>query len=153
VTRRSLEIKVDQLWSCVFGHFFPLSEGYLIVPRAPVDGSAKSPDFTIRYLKNGVFYTILTMENKRASEDTSDAAWAATVAQLEEYLNLVPHKAKLKPNLEVGLVGIGQHVRFYCRQDGGDLLDYPGSDVNAWHILKQAKKIDDLLEGIKKAMA
>jgi hypothetical protein len=51
----------------VFGHFFPFSEGYLIVPRARADGSAKSPDFTIRYLKNGVEYTILTMENKRAS--------------------------------------------------------------------------------------
>jgi hypothetical protein len=41
----------------VFGHFSPFSEGYLIVPRARADGSAKSPDFTIRYLKNGVEYT------------------------------------------------------------------------------------------------
>jgi hypothetical protein len=145
VTKKSLENKVDQLWSCVFAYLFSFSKGYLIVSKDRVDGSAKSPDFTIKYLKNGVESTILVMENKRASAYTHSAVWAKAVAELDGYLDLVPEKAKLNPNLDVGLVGIGQFVRFYCRQDGGPLMDYPGSDIRPWHIMRDAKKIGDLL--------
>jgi hypothetical protein len=66
VTQKSLENNVDQLWSCVFRHFFPFSEGYLIVPRDHLDDTANAPDITIKQLKDGVVYIILTMENKRA---------------------------------------------------------------------------------------
>jgi hypothetical protein len=99
--------KVDQLWSCVFGHLIPISEGYLIVPRGRLDDTANAPDITIKQLKDSVAYTILTMENKRALGDRHDAMWAETVTESDKYLDLVPAKTNPNPNLRSAWSGSG----------------------------------------------
>jgi hypothetical protein len=87
--------------------------------REPVDESTNAPDITVKRLRNGVCHTILTMENKRASFESSTAKWKEAVGELQDYLDRVPHAAKPDPAFEIGLVGIGRTVRFYCRQEGG----------------------------------
>ncbi|KIM93619.1 hypothetical protein OIDMADRAFT_61546 [Oidiodendron maius Zn] len=153
VTKDSLECKVDQLWICIFAKFFPDSEGFIIVPKDGIENSQKAPDITIKYLHNEKkFLTVLTMENKRAKFDGQPAVWQQAVGELDEYLDLIPDRAKLKPKLEIGLVGIGKRVRFYCRRNGGDIMDYPGSKGRHLHVKKDAKQIEGLLNKIKKAM-
>lgn len=109
----SLENKVDQLWPCIFAHYFPFSEGYRVAMREPVDDTTNAPDITVKRLRNGVCHTIIAMENKRALFESESAKWAEAVNELVDYLDRVPDSVKLNPALEIGLVGIGKYVRFY----------------------------------------
>lgn len=71
----------------------------------------------IKSSKDGVVYTILTMENKRRLGEGQDAIWAEALRKLDGYLDLVPKKQKPNPKFEVGLTGVRQWVRFCCRQN------------------------------------
>jgi hypothetical protein len=121
--------------------------------REPVDDSTKAPDITVKRLRNGVCHTILTMENKRASSDTKTAEWKEAVRELDEYLDLVPQAEKPDPAFEIGLVGIGIYVRFYCRRGNTQSLeDYPGSGVNALNVETNAATIHQFITEIKDSM-
>jgi hypothetical protein len=71
---------------------------------------------------------------------------------LKEYLDRVPHSAKPDPAFEIGLVGIGRSVRFYCRQGTQSLDDYPGCGVDALDVKDDAGEIHNFILDIKTRM-
>ena len=152
VTPTSYENKVDQLWCAIFQHYFPYSEQFLVVPRERLNGP-QAPDITVKYLHNNKSYTILTMENKRASGWHLGSSWKSALTELDEYLDLIPESAKPNPTFQVGMVGIGLFVRFYCRRNGGATEDYPRSGGEMLHVKRDARKIQRLLKGIKERTA
>jgi hypothetical protein len=121
--------------------------------REPVDDSTNAPDITVKRLRNGKCHTILTTENKQALFDTQTAKWKEAVNELKEYLDRVPHSAKPDPAFEIGLVGIGRSVLFYCRERSTQSLeDYPGCGVDALNVKDDAGEIHNLILDIKKKM-
>jgi hypothetical protein len=67
------------------------------------------------------------MENKTFAGWHLESNWKSALADLDQYLDLIPVSAMPNPAVEVGMVGIGLHVRFYCRQNWGSTKDYPGA--------------------------
>ena len=118
ITPTSLKDEVDHLWLCVLGHFFPFSEHYLVVRGDLRGGIANASDITVKQLRSGQSCTILTMQNKQASSETKRTVWAKPVEQLKIYLNLVPAAARPNLELQVGLVGIGEHVPISLPEEG-----------------------------------
>jgi hypothetical protein len=66
-----------------FATLLPVQRAILVAPRERLNGP-ETPDITIKYLHNNTSYTILTMENKRASGWHLGSHWKSALADLAE---------------------------------------------------------------------
>ena len=148
--KNSKDNKVDHLWTSIFMREFPATEEYLLFIRDRLNEQTKeSPDIMVKQLQNGNPFTLIIMENKRASSVGQDAVWAAAVEELTQYLDSEMECAKPKPKFQVGLVAIGRHVRFYQRVEHGSVQDYPGTGGKAYQIRDDKVEVQDILVKIK----
>ena len=109
----------------------------------------KSPDVMVKQLQNGNPFTIIIIENKRASSAGQSAVWADAVAELTEYLDVEAESADPEPKFQVGLVAIGRYIHFYRRVKQGGLQDYPGTGGKAYQIRDDKAEVQDNLLKIK----
>ena len=130
---------------------FPATEEYnLFVRDRSHEYTQKSPDLMVKQLQNGKPFTVIIMENKRASSAGQSVVWADAVEELTEYLDIeMESSAYPKPNFQVGLVAIGRYVRFYRRVTQGGLQDYPGTGGKAYQIRDDKVEVQDNLSKIK----
>ena len=103
----------------------------------------------VKQLQNGNPFTVVIMENKRASLVGQTSVWRQAVDELAEYLDIEFNNAKPKPKFQVGLVAIGRYVRFYRREPNVDLQDYPGTNGKAFEINNDKEEVQDTLAKIK----
>ena len=146
----SLENKVDLIWSNIFSNDFPAKEAYILHVRDRINThTEKSPDVMVRQLQNGNPFTIIIMENKRASLAGQSAIWAEAFLEMTEYLDLELGSAEPVPRFQIGLVAIGRYVRFYRREGESQPQDYPGTSGKAYEIRDDQVEVQDIIWKIK----
>jgi hypothetical protein len=111
----SLENAVDALWNNILRLYFKLEYGYMVEPQASPGGkSKKKVDYAVQYVHNGVPRRVVLIENKRVSNESSDATWADAMEQLVEYM-LEARAANRQQRMATiyGIITVGHYSRYY----------------------------------------
>jgi hypothetical protein len=142
LTKDSLENAVDALWNNILQLYFRVEYNYAIVAQANPDSRSKQKaDFAVRYVHNGVPRKVVLIEYKRVSDESSNTAWAAAMAQLVDYMEQA-RAANPPPEKDMyGIVTVGHYSRFYTLSSDVDTLsdfsssymDYTGQPLHFKH--------------------
>lgn len=138
----SLENAVDALWNNILQLYFRVEYNYAIEAQANPDRkSKKKADFAVRYVHNGIPRKVVLIENKRVSDESSNAAWAEAMMQLVGYMEQA-RAANPTPNTAMyGIATVGHYSRYYTLSPGAAALsdfsssymDYSGEPLHFKH--------------------
>jgi hypothetical protein len=127
----SLENAVDALWNNILQLYFRVENNYAIEAQANPDRkSKKKADFAIRYVHNGVPRKVILIEDKRVSDEGSDAAWAEAMKQLVGYM-VQARAANSSTSAMYGIVTVGHYSRYYTLSPGAaTLVNFASNDMD-----------------------
>lgn len=110
----SLDNAVDTLWNNILQLYFRVECNYAIVAQAtPKTKSKKKADFAVRCVRNGVSKKVILIENKRVSDEGSDAVWYDAMEQLTECMGQARAANRASKKDMYGIVTVGHYSRYY----------------------------------------
>ena len=139
------------MWNNILPLCFQARRNYGIEQqRRPWPGVVETrADFTIRYIRNGRLKKIVLIENKRASDESSEPAWKDAVQQVTEYMKVARASQFTDPSAVetmYAIVTVGRYSRFYELKPTRQILeDYGGIGGGLFEFKEDEEEIDRLL--------